>query len=147
MQKYVAGESIVQIGREECRNRETISRIVHSDEMQAFVRQMRERFYGLGGDAIDAVQDALREQKDGRLGFQLLMSIGVVPSPEERQLLAARQAAAETNEDEEVKKIMESLVWSVVERGRATGTPMPLLEELQKVEKSGFGTIAAARRK
>lgn len=46
---------------------------------------------------------------------------------------------AETPEQEqaEVRKVMESLVWSVVERGRATGTPMPLLEDLQKAEKSG----------
>ena len=48
MQKYVAGESLVQIGREERRDRETVARIVKSEEMQEFVRQMREQFLRAG---------------------------------------------------------------------------------------------------
>src|SRR5882724_6165650 len=56
MQRFVAGQSMRQISREEGRARETITKIVRSDEMQIFVQQMRERFYGLGTDALDAVR-------------------------------------------------------------------------------------------
>ena len=56
MQRYIGGESIRQIAREEHRDRATVTKIVRSDEMQTFVHQMRERYYGLGFDALDAVQ-------------------------------------------------------------------------------------------
>jgi hypothetical protein len=84
LQKYAAGKSIVAISSEERRNRETVTRIVHGPEMQQFVRAMREEFCGLGSDAIDAVRVALRENKDGKLGLQVLQSLGVILSPAER---------------------------------------------------------------
>src|SRR5580700_5591359 len=80
MQRYVAGESIRQIAREEQRDRATVTKIVRSDEMNGVVQKMREQYYGLGFDAPDAMQHALQIQKDGRLGHQLLADIGVVPS-------------------------------------------------------------------
>jgi hypothetical protein len=80
MQRYVAGESIRQIAREEQRDRATVTKIVRSDEMNGVVQKMREQYYGLGFDALDAMQHALQIQKDGRLGHQLLADIGVVPS-------------------------------------------------------------------
>jgi hypothetical protein len=104
LQKFVSGKSIVEISSEENRNRETISKIVRGPEMEEFVRTMRERFYGLGLDAISAVRHSLREQNDGRLGFQLLASIGVIPSPEERsywQRVSARRKIARTKESRE----------------------------------------------
>src|SRR5271167_1581762 len=66
MERYVGGESIRQIAREERRDRATVTKIVHSEEMNAFVQKMRERYYGLGFDALDAVQYTLQVQKDGR---------------------------------------------------------------------------------
>jgi hypothetical protein len=92
MQRYVAGESIRQIAREEYRDRSTVTKIVRSDEMNALVQKMRERYYGLAFDAMDAVEDALKVQKDGRLGRQLLADIGVIPSAEERYPLAAEES-------------------------------------------------------
>jgi hypothetical protein len=80
MQRYVAAESIRQIAREEQRDRATVTKIVRSDEMNGVVQKMREQYYGLGFDALDAMQHALQIQKDGRLGHQLLADIGVVPS-------------------------------------------------------------------
>jgi len=134
LQKLVTGKSIIEISTEEKRDRGTISKIAHGPEMEEFVQTMRERFYGLGRDAINAVQHALTVERDGRLGFQLLASLGVVPSPEERQLLAARQAAAGESEDERVKKIMADLTESVLERARYYGMRVPELEkELEKV--------------
>jgi len=134
LQKLVAGKSIVEISTEEKRDRGTISKIAHGPEMEEFVRTMRERFYGLGHDAISAVQHALTVGRDGRLGFQILATLGVIPSHEARQLLAARQAAAGESEDERVKKIIAQLVESVVERAANYGMRDPELEkDLEKV--------------
>ena len=69
MQRYVAGDSIREIAREERRDRATITKIVRSDEMNAVVQNMRERYYGLGFDALDAVQHTLQIRKDGGLAW------------------------------------------------------------------------------
>jgi hypothetical protein len=91
MQRYVAGQSIREISRKEGRARETVTKIVRSNEMNTYVSTLRERFYGLGADALSAVEHGLRQMRDPRLGYRLLMDIGVVPSPEERQPIPANR--------------------------------------------------------
>jgi hypothetical protein len=104
LQKYVEGKSITDISKEEGRNRETVAKIVRGTEMEEYVRTMRERWFGLGQDAISAVEHALTEQKDGRLGFQLLDSIGVIPSPEERRSLALNRMGHKELEDGQLQQ-------------------------------------------
>jgi hypothetical protein len=126
MQSYASGKSITDISKQEKRNRETVGKIVHGPEMAAHVQALRERLYGLGSDAIDAVEDALTNQKDGRLAFQLLASIGVLPSPAE---IATQRQAMSPPEDEEsaIHRIALALMKGSVERHLAY--EMPLLEE------------------
>ncbi len=134
LQKHVAGQTISEISREEKRNRETVTKIVRGPEMQKLVREMRERWLGLAPDAIGAVQHALTEQKDGRLGYQLLSSIGVIPSPEEMQLLTGSWVETQSDEDERVKKVLADLVKGIVDRAHVYGLPMPEIEaDLKKV--------------
>src|ERR1035441_3411023 len=57
LQRFIVGQSIREISREEGRARQTVTKIVRSDQMQSYVQGMRERFYGLGDDALAAVQD------------------------------------------------------------------------------------------
>ena len=83
LQKYSAGKSIVQIAKEERRNRETVSRIVHGEEMQEHVARMREKFYGLADLAIAAVQHAL-DDGDAQIGYRILLDLGVIPTLEDR---------------------------------------------------------------
>jgi hypothetical protein len=85
LQKYVAGKSLMQISREENRNRETVTRIVRSDEMRDHVHRMREAFYGLADSALVAIRHALEIEKDGQLAYKILADIGVVPTTIERQ--------------------------------------------------------------
>ncbi len=69
MQRYVGGESIRQIAREEQRDRATITKIVRSDEMQVFVQKMRERFYGFTFDAIELCRALLETAKRSPLSL------------------------------------------------------------------------------
>ncbi len=135
--KYITGKSITDISKEEERNRETVARIVHGPEMQEYVRTMRERFYGLGGDAISAIQHTLQQENDGRLGFQVLASIGVIPSPEERQLLAASLAATGSDEEAEeagVKRYLGLMMEHAIEVNSLFGRRCPELDaDLEKV--------------
>lgn len=107
---------------------------MHGPEMQEFVREMREQWYGLGPDAIGAVRHSLRAQRDGRLGFQVLASIGVIPSAEERQGVTAPRPETEPDEAARVRKIIGGLTEMAIECALAYGVPLPRLEaDLKKV--------------
>ena len=95
MQKYASGKSIVQISREENRNRDTVTKIVRSSEMQDFVRTMREQLYGLAFDAMKAVRFALQNNQDPRLAYKLLVDVGIVPSSEELAQAAMQRSGPE----------------------------------------------------
>jgi hypothetical protein len=129
LQKYIMGQSITSVSKQERRNRETVGKIVRGPEMQNLVRAMRERLFRLGPDAISAVQHALTEQNDGRLGFQLLSSIGVIPSPEEKKLLTVPPVRTGNDGDAQVKNIMAALIESAIERASIFGYREPELEK------------------
>jgi len=77
-ERFVAGQSIRKFRAKNGRRVQTVTKIVRSEQMNAFVQQMREHFYGLGVDALDAVRHSLRKRKDGKLGYRLLSDIGVI---------------------------------------------------------------------
>jgi hypothetical protein len=98
IQRYIAGQSIRQIARDEQRDRATVTKIVRSDEMQAFLEKMRERFYGFAFDAMDAVEHSLKQQNDVRLAYRMLSDIGVVPSERERYSIAKQPPSIDKSE-------------------------------------------------
>jgi len=81
--RYISGESIRKISREEKRDRETVNRIVRSAKTQAYIADLRARYMALGSDAIKSVETTLKSGKDGRLAHQVLGDIGVIPSRRE----------------------------------------------------------------
>jgi hypothetical protein len=85
--RHIAGDSIRKISRDEKRDRETVTRIVRSESVQSYIQELRESYIGLGPMAFNAVRNALRSDKYGRLGHEILGNIGVIPSPRERDAL------------------------------------------------------------
>jgi hypothetical protein len=88
-QRHIIGQSQREISRAEGRSRPTIARIVKGEEMQAYVQEMRERFYGLAPDALAAIEFALQEQKDAGIALEVLRDIGVRPRKGESLQLPA----------------------------------------------------------
>jgi hypothetical protein len=141
MQRYAGGESIRQIAREERRDRATITKIVRSDEMQAFVQKMRERFYGLAFDAMNAVQQSLQQQNDPRLAYRLICDVGIVPSAEERYSIATQppsidkstmtplELAMAEGEDGSINRVAYGAACVIEENARVFGTELPTAEE------------------
>ena len=141
MQRYVDGESIRQIAREEQRDRATVTKIVRSDEMQGFVQKMRERFYGLAFDAMNAVEHTLRQQNDARLGYRILTDIGIVPSAGERYSIATQppsidkstmtplELAMAEDEDGSINRVAYGAACVMEESARVFGTWLPTAEE------------------
>lgn len=144
MQRYVSGESIRQIAREEHRDRATVTKIVRSDEMNIFVQGMRERLYGLGIDAMDAIQHGLQKQKDARLGYQLLTDIGVVPSPQERCEIATQpvrwtmtpfEAAMTEGTQGQMMRVAYGAACAIEVSSECYGFPLPTPEEVRHSRK------------
>jgi hypothetical protein len=81
--RFISGQSIREIAREEGRDRETVKRIVQARDIQEYVLLLRAKFFEVGSDAVYAVQHQLRDKKDGRLGVEILKDIGAVPSKRE----------------------------------------------------------------
>jgi hypothetical protein len=65
--RFIAGDSVRKISREENRDRETINRILRSNQVQLYIEELRASYIGLGLDAINAVRKRLKSGKDGRL--------------------------------------------------------------------------------
>jgi len=144
MQRYVGGESIRAIAREERRDRATITKIVRSDEMNAVVQKMRERYYGLGFDALDALQHALQVRKDGGLGRQVLTDIGVIPSSEERYAIASQphkatltpfEIAVAEDEDGQINRVAYGMACAIEESARCFGTQVPTADEHRRLRR------------
>jgi hypothetical protein len=141
MQRYVGGESIRQIARNEKRDRATVTKIVRSDEMQGFVQKMRERLYGLAFDAMDAVEHSLQRQNDARLGYRILTDIGIVPSAGERYSIATQprsinksamtplELAMAEDEDGRINGAAYGAACVIEESARVFGTGLPTAEE------------------
>ena len=81
--RFISGESIRKISREEHRDRETVKNIVQGPDVQEYILVLRAEFFGVGADAVDAVRHQLKEGKDGRLGLEVLRDVGAVPSKRE----------------------------------------------------------------
>src|SRR5579862_5194272 len=103
-QKFVQGYSIRKISREEGRARQTIVRIVRSEDVQNFVKQMQEELWGLIPAAIGALRHELETNKNSQLAYQIIRDIGV--------FLPARvqQPSSPYDSDERVKLIMGEFV-------------------------------------
>jgi hypothetical protein len=102
--------------------------------MESYVLSMREKFYGLGDDAITAIRQALKAG-DGRLGYQILTSIGAIPSVEEKRLATMQPVAAEQDKDAGVKRVMAGLASIAFQRARVYGTPLGQLgEDLEEAD-------------
>jgi hypothetical protein len=138
MERYVAGESIREIARQERRDRATVTKIVRSDEMNAVVQKMRERYYALGFDALEAVQHTLKVRKHGVLGRQVLTDIGVIPSAEERYAITSQpdkatltpfEFAVAEDEDGQINRIGYGMACAIEESARCFGTVLPTAEE------------------
>jgi hypothetical protein len=144
MQRYVSGDSIREIAREERRDRATITKIVRSGEMNAVVQKMRERYYALGFDALDAVEHTLKVRKDGGLGRQVLTDIGVIPSPEERYAIASQpdkatltpfEIAVAEDENGQINRVAYGMACAMEESARCFGTFLPIADEQRRLRR------------
>src|ERR1700751_680598 len=121
-QKFVQGYSIRKISREESRARQTIVRIVRSEDVQNFVKQMQEELWGLIPAAIGALRHELEANKNSQLAYQMIKDIGIfLPAKIQPQI-------SPYDSDTRVNQIMGEFVKIGLGRNRIYGTPFPEIE-------------------
>jgi hypothetical protein len=86
-QRYLNGQNKSEIAREEKCDRETVTRIVQFPEVQNFIAQAQQEFFGLIPDAMAAVRRALRVEKNPMIGLAILERTGVTAYRGERMQL------------------------------------------------------------
>lgn len=132
VQKSALGRSQRAIAREEKINRESVGRIVRSEEAQAFAAEIRAQFRGLCDLAIESLRQNL--QANGKeaieIAWRVLETNGIIP-PEGQTVnyLPHLQAASENEENDAVQKTLSAFGRIAMERARAFNTPFSELEE------------------
>jgi hypothetical protein len=92
-QRYLNGQNKTEIAREEKCDRETVTRVVQFPEVQNFIAQMQQEFFGLIPDAMAAVRYALRVEKNPMIGLAILERTGVTAYRGERMKLPESTAS------------------------------------------------------
>src|SRR5215469_8992934 len=81
---YLAGHNFVEIARQLHRDRRTVAKICRSEDVQAKVREIREKLLAESDDWAESINFAVRHETDGRLAYALAKAFGVIPSPEKK---------------------------------------------------------------
>jgi len=130
MEKYALGRNQTAIAREEGLNRESIGRIVKSEEMEQFTEEIRVSWRGLCEDAIQSVRRLIASD-DRQTVLRVLESNGII-APQGQMHNLSVQAAAKPTGDERVNTLRACFADVMMERARVFKTPMPELAEIAK---------------
>jgi len=127
MEKYAMGTNQTAIAREEGLNRESIGRIVKSEEMDAFTEEIRGRWRGLCDAAVESVRRLIAKD-DRQTVLRVLESNGILAP--QGQVQSPVQPATKPNEDDRMKNLRACFADVMMERARLFKTPMPELAEI-----------------
>jgi hypothetical protein len=124
-QLYIAGENKSEIAKKEKVDRATVARIVQFPEVQNFIAQAQQEFFGLVPDAMAALRHALRVEKNPTIALAVLERTGVTAQRGERMQLP------ETTASESGYERQARLIGSVLfEANQQMGVPLgPEIEE------------------
>lgn len=128
MQLYALGKNQTAIAKQEKLSRETVGKIVRSEEMNEFVEDMRGRFRGLCDLAMEALRRELREHgKEAiEIAWRVLESNGIIPPRGQAVNHIVEDAPTE---DQSVQKMLSAFGRIAMQRARAFNAPFPELEE------------------
>jgi hypothetical protein len=87
------GQNETEIAREEKCDRETVTRIVQFPEVQNYIAQAQQEFFGLITGAMAAVRHASRVEKNAMIGLTVLERTGVTAYWGERMRLPETTAS------------------------------------------------------
>jgi len=127
---YLAGHNFVEIARQLHRDRRTVAKICRLPDVQAKVREIREKLLAESDDWAESINFAVRHETDGRLAYKLLQAFGAIPNPE-KKVSTEKQNIPESDDPELLAKA-RILGMVALERGTARPLEANELEELAR---------------
>ncbi len=91
---YLEGHSLSEISRETNRARQTVTKICRAPDVQAKIRELREKLLGESDDWLESINFAVTHELNGLLAYTLLKDFGVIPQRVENSA-AERQSNQE----------------------------------------------------
>jgi hypothetical protein len=113
-QRYLNGQNKTEIAREEKCDRETVTRIVQFPEVQNYIAQAQQEFFGLITGAMAAVRHASRVEKNAMIGLTVLERTGVTAYWGERMRLP--ETTASESGYERQARLVASVVFEAHEK-------------------------------
>jgi hypothetical protein len=142
-QRYVGGENKSEIAKKEKVDRGTVARIVQFPEVQNFIAQAQQEFFGLVPDAMAALRHALRVEKNPTIALAVLERTGVTAHRGERMQLP-ETTASESGYERQARLIAAVLL----EANQQMGVPLgPGFEEALAKDVEESAEAASVKRK
>ena len=93
------GHTQREVGRTLHMSTHTVSRVVKTEHFQDFIREQRERLFGLASVALDSLRDGIANDPD--LAYAFLKDLGIIPSRDAMVQLTATPSAQTPQEERE----------------------------------------------
>lgn len=126
--RYLMGQSVRQIAREEDRDWTTIAKVLmkSSEKMQAYIDEQRAKLFVLTSDAVDVIRKGLK-RGNLEMAYKFLIDTGVMP-----QQAAAGVAVApeQLSQDELTKKELGKVIQMAIERANDYDLPSDSIQML-----------------
>jgi hypothetical protein len=120
--RHLEGESNREIARAEHCGRNTVAKIVKAPELQEHLQRIRERMWGMADHAADVVFEAIVQNRDARISYELLRDIGVLPRASQIVQQPAQLAMTREERDDWQTRAIASVI---AERRRVFGIELP----------------------
>jgi hypothetical protein len=122
-QRHLGGESDREIARAEHCSRNTIVKVVRAPELQAHLQQVRERIWGMADCAADVLFEAIAQNRDSRIAYELLRDVGVLPRAS--QIVHQPSEPTPATKDERDVRQIGVLAAVIAERRRVFNVELP----------------------
>jgi hypothetical protein len=141
--RYVQGQSVRQIAREEKRDRATVQKVISSEEMVDYISKKQSELLTFADPALESLLYTLENETDGEKAVLVLDRLEVFPRPETKRLdvdINATQILDNQpeTEDEKLERAVKAecakLAFISYERHKVFRTPMPEMEEITEEE-------------
>jgi hypothetical protein len=120
--RHLEGESNREIARAEHCGRSTVAKVVKAPELQEHLQRIRERIWGMADCAAEVLFEAMVQNRDARIAYELLRDLGVLPRASQIVQQPAQLSMTREERDDWQTRAIASVI---AERRRVFGIELP----------------------
>jgi hypothetical protein len=138
--RHIAGQSNREIAFAERRCKDTVAKIVNAADFGGYITKMQEEMYGLAPEALLSLRVALQLDSSGRLSYDFLKDIGVIPVRRNMSVAQGQESALSITEDEAVMREAIKLGYLTMNQAKIFNQQLPNLDEVE-LDETEFETL------